>query len=43
MTWRTGRAYSQDLRERVLAAVDGGLRVREAALTSPHGVIQVEF
>jgi transposase len=31
MTWRSGRAYSQDLRERVLAAVDGGLRVREAA------------
>lgn len=31
MTWRTGQAYSQDLRERVLAAVDGGLRVREAA------------
>lgn len=31
MTWRSGQAYSQDLRERVLAAVDGGLRVREAA------------
>ncbi len=31
MTWRTGQAYSQDLRDRVLAAVDGGLRVREAA------------
>jgi transposase len=31
MTWQSGRAYSQDLRERVRAAVDGGLRVREAA------------
>ncbi|WP_245584058.1 IS630 transposase-related protein, partial [Rubritepida flocculans] len=31
MTWRSGQAYSQDLRERVLAAVDGGLRVREGA------------
>ena len=31
MTWRTGQAYSQDLRDRVLAAVDGGLRVREVA------------
>jgi transposase len=31
MAWRSGQAYSQDLRERVLAAVDGGLRVREAA------------
>ena len=31
MTWRLGQAYSQDLRDRVLAAVDGGLRVREVA------------
>lgn len=31
MTWRPGQSYSQDLRDRVLAAVDGGLRVREAA------------
>ncbi len=31
MGWRSGQAYSQDLRDRVLAAVDGGLRVREAA------------
>ena len=31
MAWRSGLAYSQDLRERVLAAVDGGLRVREVA------------
>ena len=31
MTWRSGRAYSQDLHNRVLAALDGGLRVREAA------------
>ncbi len=31
MSWRQGQAYSQDLRERVLAAVDGGIAVREAA------------
>jgi transposase len=31
IVWRSGQAYSQDLRDRVLAAVDGGLRVREAA------------
>lgn len=30
MGWRSGQAYSQDLRDRVLAAVDGGMRVREA-------------
>src|ERR1700739_3747708 len=31
MAWRTGQAYSQDLRERVLAAVDAGMAVRAAA------------
>jgi len=31
MRWRPGRAYSQDLRERVLSAVDGGLGVRGSA------------
>ena len=31
MGWRRGKAYSQDLRERVLAAVDGGMAVAEAA------------
>ena len=31
MAWRRGLAYSQDLRERVLAAVDGGRAVREVA------------
>jgi transposase len=31
MGWRSGQAYSQDLRERVLAAVDAGMSVREAA------------
>jgi len=31
MGWRSGQAYSQDLRERVLAAVDVGMSVREAA------------
>jgi transposase len=29
--WRRGRRYSQDLRDRVLAAVDGGMAVRRAA------------
>ncbi len=31
MSWRRGKAYSQDLRERVLAAVDGGMPVYAAA------------
>ena len=31
MSWRQGQAYSQDLRERVVAAIDGGMAVREAA------------
>ena len=31
MTWKSGRSYSQDLRDRVLAAVDGGMAVYEAA------------
>ena len=31
MAWRRGQSYSQDLRDRVLAAVDGGLAVRQAA------------
>lgn len=31
MSWRRGQAYSQDLRDRVLAAVDGGLPVSAAA------------
>lgn len=30
MGWRQGQAYSQDLRDRVLAAVDGGMPVRQA-------------
>ena len=25
MAWRSGQSYSEDLRERVLAAVDGGM------------------
>ena len=29
--WRRGRRYSQDLRDRVLAAIDGGMAVRRAA------------
>ena len=31
MAWRSGQSYSSDLRERVLAAVDGGLPARVAA------------
>ena len=31
MAWRRGQAYSQDLRDRVLSAVDGGLGVYRAA------------
>ena len=31
MAWRRGQAYSQDLRDRVLSAVDGGVAVRHAA------------
>lgn len=33
MAWRRGQAYSQDLRDRVLAAVDGGMATRQAAQT----------
>src|ERR1700744_5247149 len=31
MGWRQGQAYSDDLRARVLAAVDGGMAARSAA------------
>ena len=31
MSWRRGKAYAQDLRERVLAAVDDGLAVAKIA------------
>lgn len=31
MAWRSGQSYSTDLRERVLAAMDGGLPARTAA------------
>ena len=31
MGWRQGQSYSEDLRERVLAAVDGGMAARAAA------------
>jgi transposase len=31
MVWRQGKSYSQDLRARVLAAVDGGMAARSAA------------
>jgi transposase len=33
MGWRSGQSYSRDLRDRVLAAVDGGTAVRQAAVT----------
>jgi transposase len=33
MGWRSGQSYSQDLRDRVLGAVDGGMAVRQAATT----------
>ena len=29
--WRSGQSYSQDLRDRVLVTVDGGVAVRRAA------------
>src|SRR5690606_42071584 len=31
MSWRSGQSYSQDLRDRVLGAVDGGQPVRQVA------------
>lgn len=33
MGWRSGQSYSQDLRDRVLAAVDGGRTARQVAAT----------
>lgn len=33
MGWVSGQSYSQDLRDRVLGAVDGGMAVRQAATT----------
>jgi len=33
MSWRSGQSYSQDLRDRVLGAVDGGMAARQAAAT----------
>ena len=33
MGWRSGQRYSQDLRDRVLTTVDGGMSVRRAAAT----------
>jgi transposase len=31
MGWRSGQSYSQDLRDRVMGAVDGGMAVRDVA------------
>ena len=33
MGWRSGQSYSQDLRDRVIGAIDGGMAVRQAAAT----------
>ena len=33
MGWRSGQSYSQDLRDRVIGAIDGGMAVRPAAAT----------
>ena len=33
MGWRSGQSYSQDLRDRVIRAVDGGMAVQRAAAT----------
>ncbi len=33
MGWRSGESYSQDLRDRVLGAMDGGMVVRQLAAT----------
>src|SRR3954447_13506330 len=44
MAWRRGRAYSQDLRDRVLAAAEDGLSAREIAeqfTVSPSYVVKV--
>jgi hypothetical protein len=31
MVWRQGQSYSEDLRARVLAAIDGGMGARSTA------------
>ena len=33
MGWRSGQSYSQDLRDRVIGAADGGVPVRQVAVT----------
>ena len=33
MGWRSGQSYSQDLRDRVIGAVDGGTAVRQVVVT----------
>ena len=33
MGWRSGQSYSQDLRDRVIAAVDSGVAARQVAAT----------
>jgi transposase len=40
MGWRSGQSYSQDLRDRVLAAVDSGMAVRRVA---PMFVVSVAY
>jgi transposase len=41
MAWRQGQAYSDDLRARVLAAVDGGMAVRAAATVFQVSVLYI--
>jgi transposase len=41
MSWKRGRAYAQDLRERVFVAADAGLRVGEIAAALFVGVSYV--
>jgi Mor family transcriptional regulator len=31
LAWRSGQSYPQDLRDRTLNAVDGGMEIQEAA------------
>src|SRR6202158_56171 len=38
MAWRQGQSYSEDLRARVLAAIDGGMAARSAARVFRVGV-----
>ena len=41
MGWRAGQSYSQDLRDRVLGAVDGGMAVGRAAAPFQSSVAHI--